>query len=75
MGNETYVDGGLFREARERAGLSLGELAQALDVREEYLEALERGELGREPSRPRCSSHGHSRTESPSVRSGSVNDT
>jgi cytoskeleton protein RodZ len=47
MGNETYVDGGLFREARERAGLSLGELAQALDVREEYLEALERGELGR----------------------------
>lgn len=41
------MDGGLFREARERAGLSLPELAQALDVREEYLQALERGELGR----------------------------
>ncbi len=40
------MDGGLFREARERAGLSLDELAQALDVREEYLYALERGELG-----------------------------
>jgi len=46
-GNETYTDGRLFREARERAGLSLEELAQALDVRQEYLQALERGELGR----------------------------
>ena len=41
------MDGGSFREARERAGLSLEELSQALDVREEYLQALERGELGR----------------------------
>lgn len=40
------MDGRPFREARERAGLSLPELAQALDVREEYLRALERGELG-----------------------------
>lgn len=45
-GNETHMDGGLFREARERAGLSLEELAQALDVRKEYLQALECGELG-----------------------------
>lgn len=41
------MDGDLFREARERAGLSLEELAQALGVREEYVQALERGELGR----------------------------
>jgi cytoskeletal protein RodZ len=40
------MDGGVFREARESAGLSLEELSHALDVREEYLEALERGELG-----------------------------
>ncbi len=34
-----------FREARERAGYSPQDMAQILEVRPEYVEALERGEL------------------------------
>lgn len=41
------MDATWLREARERADYPLGDLAEALQVRSSYLEALERGDLGK----------------------------